>query len=574
MRFTITGCWKDGFEHDGMLYLAQRIEEMLMAFTSHLYKVPVYNSYLLAYEYLATYPLAINNTINQAHLKIIVEEFVDIFSSDIVIKKHLTEAEINYFCGKVKSDSIQEQVKWMHYLFHKLSDYDKWCSETIIESTSQPREKKKIERSLRSFLPMIIGSGYSPEYISRFCKEVFLHNEVKDITRLETFIERFNGKGETYDVFFAVKNMVRKFRNILESRLDILFENGERINEYKYDRKKYICLHMTLTDRDPHSAAEQAYHRFNLFMQYYRFLGNRDEELCMDKAMVIDAEGKQYFPHMRPARYRYSKDYDDVTLGKHSERIITNLIENGGISDFERIERIIKTHNTALNCQDSANAFLNLWSIFEMIGINEEHSESKIQSIMKAIIPILLRNYVKDIVAELHDYLKGNLSSEDYTNLMSLINVKESDEYKICCIIALKEKKDVRQEACKLLKKYPLIRSRVSQLYEDVFKTKKKYLAEIHRFSQRLTWHIQRLYRARNSIIHSGESPSNIKDLVEHLHSYVDEIILDIIERMTNEKPMGSIENAILDAQVYMEGINRDFTKDEEFKEDDIARLL
>ena len=157
---------------------------------------------------------------------------------------------------------------------------------------------------------------------------------------------------------------------------------------------------------------------------------------------------------------------------------------------------------------------------------------------------------------------------------MSLINVEESDEYKICCIIALKEKKDVRQEACKLLKKYPLIRSRVSQLYEDVFKTKKKYLAEIHRFSQRLTWHIQRLYRARNSIIHSGESPSNIKDLVEHLHSYVDEIVLDIIERMTNEKPMGSIENAILDAQVYMEGINRDFTKDEEFKEDDIARLL
>ena len=39
MRFEIIGQWKDGYEHDGLLYCAQRIEEMLMNYTSHLYKV-------------------------------------------------------------------------------------------------------------------------------------------------------------------------------------------------------------------------------------------------------------------------------------------------------------------------------------------------------------------------------------------------------------------------------------------------------------------------------------------------------------------------------------------------------
>ena len=52
MRFSITGDWKKGFEHDGVLYFAQRIEEMLMEFSSHLYKVPVYNTFLLLIEYL------------------------------------------------------------------------------------------------------------------------------------------------------------------------------------------------------------------------------------------------------------------------------------------------------------------------------------------------------------------------------------------------------------------------------------------------------------------------------------------------------------------------------------------
>ena len=52
MRFEIIGQWKDGYEHDGLLYCAQRIEEMLMNYTSHLYKVPVFNSFLLCTEYL------------------------------------------------------------------------------------------------------------------------------------------------------------------------------------------------------------------------------------------------------------------------------------------------------------------------------------------------------------------------------------------------------------------------------------------------------------------------------------------------------------------------------------------
>jgi hypothetical protein len=33
MRFEITGQWEKEFEHDGMLYCAQRIEEMLMIYT-------------------------------------------------------------------------------------------------------------------------------------------------------------------------------------------------------------------------------------------------------------------------------------------------------------------------------------------------------------------------------------------------------------------------------------------------------------------------------------------------------------------------------------------------------------
>lgn len=125
-----------------------------------------------------------------------------------------------------------------------------------------------------------------------------------------------------------------------------------------------------------------------------------------------------------------------------------------------------------------------------------------------------------------------------------------------------------------MLKNYPLLRSRISQLNEDVFKKKKELFTELNRYGQRLIWHIQRLYRVRNSIIHSGEPEKNMVYLVEHLHSYVDEVLLDIIDRMTRSCSLGTIANVLLDAQLFMDTIEKEYTKDEEFQPSDIKMIM
>ena len=118
------------------------------------------------------------------------------------------------------------------------------------------------------------------------------------------------------------------------------------------------------------------------------------------------------------------------------------------------------------------------------------------------------------------------------------------------------------------------IRSRISQLHEDVFKDKRKCFAELNRYSQRLTWHIQRLYRIRNSIIHSGEADENLKVLVKNLHSYVDEIILEIMNRLTQKNSLGSISNVLMDAQVYLENTEKRWNKSEPFSLEDVHKIM
>ena len=87
MKFYKLDNWHPAFRHDGLLYFTQRIQEMLFYYSSHIYKAPVLNTYLLIQEYLHTAALVKNKTINEHHLKYIMDEFQDAFSNDPMIEE-------------------------------------------------------------------------------------------------------------------------------------------------------------------------------------------------------------------------------------------------------------------------------------------------------------------------------------------------------------------------------------------------------------------------------------------------------------------------------------------------------
>ena len=575
MRFEITGRWEKEFEHDGMLYCAQRIEEMLMIYTSHLYKVPMYNTFLLAYEFMHVYSTVETKSIDQSHLKNIMEEFIDSFSSDIIVKQHFSQSQVKYFVSRLTGSNLPEQRKIMHYLIHAMSDYPNWCIDVLKNAVAKPKEKKNIEKALRSYVPMIIGMEYHPQAVYKECKKVFSKCHINSLDALDTFLDKFTGADIEYTVYLSVDKKIEKFKKILESRLGISFTQDECSKKLHYDANSQICVSLSESALDVNGAARRAYERFNLFMKYYKFLGNRDQKWCGDKCLVKDSDNNMSFPHIGSERYFYSQDYDDTTLGHNSERVITKLLENAGQNDFFKIDRLIRAHNTALSSRDINNAFLNLWSMIEIIGVDEFGGDtSKIKQVIQNIVPVLKRNYVKRIVEELHDYLKANLQIDDYSAMIKAVIEEGSDEYKIACLVSLSKYEETRKKVYIMLKNYPLLRSRISQLNEDVFKKKKELFTELNRYGQRLIWHIQRLYRVRNSIIHSGEPEKNMVYLVEHLHSYVDEVLLDIIDRMTRSCSLGTIANVLLDAQLFMDTIEKEYTKDEEFQPSDIKMIM
>ncbi|MEH2960437.1 hypothetical protein [Candidatus Merdisoma sp. JLR.KK006] len=571
MKFKNQGEWKNGYKHDGLLFFAQKIEEMLGYYTNHLYKVPVYNSYFLMREYLHVAKLADEKVINDGHLKYVLDEFIESFERDIVVKNNISEDEINYIIQRLMSTSVLDQKRIVHYLYHYFVNYYEMCVAYLKKIVKEEKEKKKIEKALRCYLPFLIGGGYSQEYIYYYCNEVFGNGQSGSMDMLDLFLSRFDFKHRKYTVYVALIKKVEQFKSVFENRMDAFVGEDDYSQKLRYDRKKFFVARFETEQLDENKAAQQIYENVNLFIRFYKFLGDRREEWFLKKCLVKDEEGNCVPLDLKPQGYSVSEDYDDKTIGTVSEVVLTSLIGNAH-DTFRVVDKVLQNHNMAIENPDMKTAFLSLWSILEIIGISKR-DDTKMAEIEKSLIPVLQSDYANDIFNELHDYVKANISKKDYSEIIKDVEEEGNDYLKIACIVILEKYNGTREKLCQMLENYPLIRSRISQLNE-VFKQKKIFLNDLDRYTRRLKWHLRRMYRTRNAIIHSGENPENLKALGEHLHSYVDELLLEIIMQLTRKKSLGTIDNVLISSEFNMDNIRAKFNSKDELKIEDIRCLL
>lgn len=570
MKFKNQGKWNNGYRHDGLLFFAQKIEEMLGYYTSHLYKVPVYNSYFLMWEYLHVARLVDGKVINAGHLKYILDEFIESFENDIVIRDNISEDRMKYIIQRLNSSSELNQKRTIHYLYHYFANYHKMCAEFLKKIVKEEKEKKKIERALRCYLPVLIGGGYSQEYIYYYCNEVFKNDQPGNFDMLDIFLDRFDFRTRKYTVYVAMIKKVEQFKSVLENRLGAVVGEDDYSPKLKYDREKFFVTKFEVKQLDENKAAQEVYENINLFIRFYKFLGYRREEWFFKKCLVKDEEDNCVPLDLRPQGYSFSEDYDDRTIGIISEKMLTALLETPH-NTFYAIDNVLQIHNMAIENPDMKNAFLNLWSILEIIGVSK-HDDNKMTEIEKSIIPILQNDYSHNIFEELHDYIKANISKKSYNEIIENVSEEGDDYFKIACIVILDKYDEERKKLYQILENYPLIRSRISQLNE-LFRHKKTFLNDLDRYSRRLKWHLRRMYRTRNTIIHSGENPDNLKALGEHLHSYVDELLVEIIEQLTSEKRLGTIDNVLIAAEFDMDAIRAKFNSKEKLEIKDIRYL-
>lgn len=546
--------WNDEYQHDGFLYFAQRIVEMLDYMTKDINRAPVLNTCRLIDEYLQI----CNGEANLCYLDEVYSELLCSMRKDVVLQYKIGETRINQIINRLNKfpEKRKAGIEYLKYTIAR--KYLEWSKEYIKYIVPKNKEKRKCERAIRCFIPELFKYGYSREEIYHSAKQL-LTEEINPYTALEAFLEQYNGVKRSYSVYVGIADKILVFEEILSKGLGIVYEDDGNFNKVEV-RDGYSVIKMADVEAlDASAAAEKAIRKIELFTAFYQYFGEYSENVIQNRVYTISKEGQERKLVVNRGKYKSIKADDPNFVGEMSEIVITGLI-NRATCSVNELEKIIKLHNRAISNNGLENGFLNLWSILEVICVSNPE-KSKIEQVRSVVVPILKNDYLHELFYDINENIKKVLSQEDYNTLISDIEEVEDEYAKIACLILLPKYSLKLDDFVDCLTNYPVLRTRMLNLHDN-YKKRIDIYNLTENYAQRVSWHLSRIYRARNSIVHSGKRPNDLKDLGEHLHSYVDNIINEIIIKLCIGS-LGHISNVLTDSELQQENRNNYFKVNE-----------
>lgn len=235
MKYSLPSNWSGEFENDGVLFFAQRLEEMLFDYSIDLYRMPLLNTHGLAEEYCNVANKVKSGEVKEYQRDIIFDELNESLKNDIVLKECWSYENIEKVIKTFGSSSQQEKYNTISYISATLSNgrYYDWCVKTIIKYTNQPKQKKKLEEALRCFLPELISMGYDAHYVYSELRKCFFEKNVVDKDSVKKFLDVFNFEIHKYTVYFSVSTLAIRFKDILVKRLRLNFEDDGKFSYFK-----------------------------------------------------------------------------------------------------------------------------------------------------------------------------------------------------------------------------------------------------------------------------------------------------------------------------------------------------
>ena len=543
MRY-ITQIWSS--ENDGILYFIQRLEEMLFHYSDDIVKAPVHNTATLIIEYII---LSKDNNIQNFHLDIVADELRESLQNDLIIKERIGVKKVQKLLDSLKC----QQKDTVNYLSGLISfpTYYGWCIEYLLNNISIANAKTNIRQGLRSWISSVIWAGYTPEYVYRYLGLSFDKKVDEPLQAITSFVQHFNMEQKEFRVYFLFMSMAEPYRELLMKRLNVVFkDDGHFDSIYKKDNKSFVG-YIDVKAIDPYCATQKAHQNLDIFVSFYRVISNRKKDLIAKNATVRDiVTNEEIKLPVAPRGYNVIEVEPQLNLVQQIDTAVIGC-QSKHQKTYISLNKIITLHNMALRQVDLADGFVNLWSVLEVVSKGVE-KKSKIDAVVYSILPILHNDYfIKYFMTILED-LKTALPKIVFANLMNKVTQGESEIFKLMCLIFLPEYKKILDECFTELSQYPNIRQKIYKMWL-LRKRRNEVFNLSERYAKRLKWHLYRLYRVRNGIVHAGETDKNIQVLGEHLHIYCDGVILEIITKLSSDVSLMTLNDVLLDTRLLNE---------------------
>lgn len=384
---------------------------------------------------------------------------------------------------------------------------------------------------------------------------------------MDIFFDKFDFSNRKYDVYIGYSHDISPsfplFEKLVISDLKVSMLDLQAVPlGIKTRRQKTILCFEAIESYDMYSAFEIANALSSIVVNSYSFF-RHDPTAVRTYGQVKDERGTiTTIRTTKLLKHRVSL-LSQKDSNQNAESLIKISISNyENLSDFVRITRI---HNSAIHSENTSDSLLSLWSILEsVVETDSDNTEStfdnsdtkkersKIGNVIAYTVPYLKSTYIQKLVETcMKDIVRWN--KDFFDTYIANNGFGENDLEHTFAFLAFESTKEIREKLYCGTEDFPLLRYRVYTLSEQLCKIKNMKNV-ISRHVKRVTWHLYRIYRARNYIIHDASANERLnQELLVNLHSYVDTLVLNVINLITNSPYDKSIPYALVEHKLSVQ---------------------
>ncbi|MDP3397198.1 MAG: hypothetical protein Q8S57_11125 [Methanoregula sp.] len=542
--------WIYNDDLEGLLFFAQTIREMVSRYTIDSYKAPVFNSHSICGEILDVINEIEQGFLHERGLDPLKEELIWNLQDDPVVRKLLGYRFAPIMDELKQADSpkkIQSIIKPIQNLIE--INYLHEIHNQLIECVIFPKQKDKITQLSKIFISELVFDGYSQEYLHQEIMYFFFSNQkIHNINQLDAFFKKFSFKKENWDVYF------RGDDNFSYLEKQDIFDNLEILDnkisprkgfpaEIKFfeENEKYplILFFKDIEALDPYDAREHCESILRHLNDLSGLNTHRTKLEWFSQSLVYS---KSHFFNVIDdySVMHKTKDSEICEVKSNIDELVSILIKLDSESMY-LIWNSLSMHSGAIQSQRSENQLMNLWTSLEtLLPAPPSSQKTRIVHFLNSFGPFLGRKYLQKLIKDLLNELRFELG-EKLDGFLSKVPEGSSDFEKLSAVLSIKENKHLKDELCLQVGKNFLLRNKVHTLNKKLI-TKKRILETIETHNKRVRWQLQRIYRARNLIVHKGSKLLYLDQLVENLHSYYHSVFSLIQEIQYDYDNIDSLE--------------------------------
>jgi hypothetical protein len=552
MRFKNIRRWVVTPKLDGLLFLAQRMDELLWDYTLDTHKPMALNAPFLCREALSLIDDIEAELIEPANLKPVLEELVWSVQNDDIAKS-LLDLPIDQYVLSQDGAKLHDQRLRLEALGRTLepSRYLHRCFDQISEQV-MGIEKKALDHSIRTAITTLVNMGMSKQSLFHKNTTFFFAADGPEISEPELvrdFLKSIYPYTHSFDVYFVVSKLIETVQESLGTfKIEILNELPESLSSLaatsgfaKGPDEAYVKV-CELAHYDVYSAQIEAANRldslsdlFTLFYHQRKIVWRPQalvEQCCLDTPVAITlTKGAMDKPF----------DLPPEKASKELNRLLQNSATSG--PSLDRFNRVADLHGICVSTDVVENQLVTLWTALETL-IPSKSGQSKISNVLDAMTPFLVSSYIRRLVQRFtHDLvLWRRWDAKRILNAVPEVDGPGSI-HRALALLCVSTNAGLRSRLYTELKDFQLLRFRAFQLHE-ILSTPEKIKSALVRHEQKVRWQIRRIYRTRNLIVHSGRRPTYIASLVENGHDYLDQIMFDVMKLSCGEYRTFTLEQA------------------------------